>query len=113
MTDLYELKKDFEYAFECLVEFHVRTEKKWHRDKIYRGVFHKTLIKEGFLQRDIELAKTNGFIIENKIKYDDGSQRISYLCLTKEMPQREKLKRIFDKIYRLIRGEYSEYYGKE
>lgn len=105
-----EIKNDLKYAFENLVEFHVRNEKKWYRDRIYRGVFHKTLIQEGFLQKQLKIALDEGFIEEHKIIDENGSQRLAYLWIEREMPQREPFKRLIDRIYRLFLGEYSEYY---
>jgi len=105
-------KYELERTFETKKEFHVREVKRWYKDTIYRGMFHKTLIHEGYLNADLVAAEKMGWLKKHQVVDENGTHRNAYLWLDREMPQRETFKILVDKIYRLFTGDYDEYYGK-
>jgi hypothetical protein len=103
-------KYEIERTFETKKEFHVREKKTWYRDTIYRGISHKSLLKEGYLNKDLIEAEKNGWLRKHQIVDKNGEILNAYIWLDREMPQRETFKRLLDKIYRFLKGEYKEYY---
>lgn len=104
----YNLKKTFENHS----EFHGRDSRGKFRDKIYRGIFEQTLESEGYTKKELKTACQQGWLKETYVKPNNYTLRKGYLWLEEEMVQRSPIKVFFDKIYRLLTGEYSKYYGK-
>lgn len=105
-------KYELEQTFKNHCEFHGRDERGVIKDKIYRGIFEQTLEKEGYTKKELKDACKQRWIKETYVKPNDYTLRKGYLWLEEEMVQRSPLKTFFDKIYRLLRGEYHKYYGK-
>lgn len=99
-----------ERTFQNKKEFHARDKVTWYKDTIYRGMFEKSLLKEGYSLKELDFCIEKNYLKKSFTRYKDGSLRTSYLYIKREMPQRETFKIWIDKIYRFIKGQYKEYY---
>lgn len=80
------------------------------RDKIYKAMTVKELSHQGYSRQDLKHAIQKGWLKETYISQNGSTIIKAYLWLQDELPQYGKFKRIFDRVYRYVTGDYERYY---
>lgn len=104
-------KSKLDRIFEKQREFHARDGKGLVKDRIFRGMFESTLMKQGYDKGALMQACEEGLMKRTYIDPDGRGIRTAYLWLKEEMPQRGFFKQMLDRITKWWGGDYERYYG--
>lgn len=85
-------------------EMDVRTEKGAFKDKIYAGVFRKTILAAGYSDSDIRLFLRKKWIEKKLIDPDGRGNRTVYIWIAESVEQRTSFKKAIEKIKEFFGG---------